>query len=938
LAVAALGETWFGDAGFDDFAQGDYRTTLEHLRTLPARATEADTWWNEAAVQGERIGRRFRSLAGKLDQLANEESGISKFDAFGTRLAEADRLARMVVRGDEPPEAKDVEPSSRYRQARVHEFLLWMAERAWRDHWYDEKPAAPPYYRTIVGRLFDDAEGLFPALREGDQKQRAKLLAEGRLAIDGPDQLVVTSEREASAAYRAIDEPGAQREAVPDGIPVVRPKVTDPLVLAKRSTADYRVLPRGSEAPTEVWLKSPTSDSAERREPAAFAELLAKRADRLTRLDAEGFFRGQIFKLSTTVDLDVVPDAIAIGPAPPDPARASVAVRASEEVIRTFGEGTGAIAMVLDCSGSMNDPARDSDGPTTKISAAKKALRAVLKESVIPQGTKLSIWTFSQLFPDIMIVDGKYAPGTTPEQIQRMEQANVEPERTISCLRSLASWDPGQLEKTSALFEGIKPYFETPLVEAMWRAADDLKNASGLKNLLVLTDGNDTQFFKSRALNPEGKISIPSFITDKFRGLGIRVTVVYFKASGLAEADAKKEAQEVLDAKANFERPLEGLVPPGRFVEARDLKELIESLRAGLEQRLVCHVIRADRRPAGSEPLLVTRPKGDLPFWWAAGLDPGFYTLRVVAGRSYEQGINLMEGDRLSVELVDNGSGGIAFRRAIYGDEDDFRAQAKPPVPDWRLAFSPSQKTRDKPAGWVLMAAIESNSTSGTMLEQVRPAWADFRVTVDGLSEPTSAIALRWRERMTYPAPIWQLDVSSWPADPTDTGRLAPPSLTAWWRGPGVLPHDAEFSLDRAATAFDVKVSDNRVVHVESYRLENDHYVEIKPGQPPEPKNCLVIRLAYPKDSPYFIDPASLAAIQTTGYEHRFYSQAQKYAGLFWRVNPDQLEDLRRSKLRLVSVNRLRQEAAKRKQMIQVKLERPRDDVKLPEPPDAIRN
>ena len=39
------------------------------------------------------------------------------------------------------------------------------------------------------------------------------------------------------------------------------------------------------------------------------------------------------------------------------------------------------------------------DGDGSKWSDAKKALKRVLKESV-PAGTKLSIWTFSQLPPE----------------------------------------------------------------------------------------------------------------------------------------------------------------------------------------------------------------------------------------------------------------------------------------------------------------------------------------------------------------------------------------------------------------------------------------------------------------------------------------------------------------------------------------------------------
>ena len=70
-------------------------------------------------------------------------------------------------------------------------------------------------------------------------------------------------------------------------------------------------------------------------------------------------------------------------------------------------------------------------------------------------------------------------------------------------------------------------------------------------------------------------------------------------------------------------------------------------------------------------------------------------------------------------------------------------------------------------------------------------------------------------------------------------------------------------------------LANGQSVTVEDFRTET-HYVEIRPGQPPEPSSCLVIRLAYPKDSPYFVDPGSLAAIVTTGYEHRYYRRARQ--------------------------------------------------------------
>ena len=112
----------------------------------------------------------------KVDALADEGRGIAdSFAAFESRLSAADSLARLVDRGEDPPAASAVEPSSRYRQALRHDLLLWMAERAWRDHWYSEDPAAPPYYQAIVARLFNDAQGLFPELSEADQKVRQPL-------------------------------------------------------------------------------------------------------------------------------------------------------------------------------------------------------------------------------------------------------------------------------------------------------------------------------------------------------------------------------------------------------------------------------------------------------------------------------------------------------------------------------------------------------------------------------------------------------------------------------------------------------------------------------------------------------------------------------------------------------------------------------------------
>src|SRR5262249_26128814 len=144
-------------------------------------------------------------------------------------------------------------------QARVRDFLVWTANRTWLDHWYDEKPLAKPYFQEIVSRLLGDADKLFPALREEHRQLRERLSAPGRLQLDGPERLVLTSEFEAPAGFR-VAESGAAK--VPAGIPVVRPH-PDPLLQLAEGATEFRVAPREPNATIGVRLTSPMLREAE---------------------------------------------------------------------------------------------------------------------------------------------------------------------------------------------------------------------------------------------------------------------------------------------------------------------------------------------------------------------------------------------------------------------------------------------------------------------------------------------------------------------------------------------------------------------------------------------------------------------------------------------------------------------------------------------------
>lgn len=89
---------------------------------------------------------------------------------------------------------------------------------------------------------------------------------------------------------------------------------------------------------------------------------------------------------------------------------------------------------------------------------------------------------------------------------------------------------------------------------------------------------------------------------------------------------------------------------------------------------------------------------------------------------------------------------------------------------------------------------------------------------------------------------------------------------------------------------------------IESLGVE-EHDVTVRLGEPLVRESCLVVRLAFPKNTPYLVDPERLAGLQIVGYEHRLYDRAGKYTGIFWPVNQPSFEKL--SSLSLIALDRV---------------------------------
>ena len=906
MALSALGAGWFDDEATKARGEGDFQATMERVRRVSEMAPgHAGAWRKEPDAAGGLIGHRWQKMAPIIDQLKSEEGGVSDLRAFEDRLTRADRLGRQIDGGAPPLEENAVEAAARLRQARVHDLLLTLAERARLDHWYGEDPDERPYYHVVGSRFVADASSVFRDSPPARATQ-GRLDEKGSLEISGRPRLVLTSERSAGLAYKVV-----ATGPVPEGLPVVRP-VPDRLLELQGDAGGFRAVERGDgNERAEFFVGSPLINSAEtdarRNRP------IIEPAE----LRVEGSFRGQPLTSRTEMQLHPVPDTVAIGPPPPRPQEASLAVRASQEIIDRFGEGTGSIAIVLDCSGSMLDSS--GDGRRTKFDDAKRALSQVL--DTLPRGTVMSLWTFSQLPEGV-------------NQVLPNDPIAGEPELTIHQLRKPVPWDPGQLGGLVKQLDELRPFLDTPLVQAMWTAANkDLTSARGLKTLLVLTDGNDNRLAKNHPRYNPNKLSVPEFVVAGFKSLNIRVNMIFFTPSS--------NPVEIRLARENFEGALKQLEPAGHFVLANNLGELIATLRRGMRQRLTCEILKPPNwTPVAEEPLEVTGP-GEADKWWTDGLEPGTYKLRVHADKPYEQEIDLRKGERMLVELVDGTGGGIAFRRALYGDQREF--DGKRAIQDsgsWRLAVLADQRRSEGQDEQLhLFATLERKpgEPGAERLRQVEPGRPWFRVDAEDVGHPEAEFAVRWRERIFFPGPAWQLDVPRWVEAPAG-GGLARPILRAWWRDaesrsirdheilmnppgdPGVLPRSLE-------------VEDGKSVTIESLVVE-DHRVEVQPDQPTQVQPCLVIRLEFPRDRPYIVDPGRLAGLEIVGYEHRLYSRARKYTGLFWPVTQAKLSKL--SNVGLISLGAHRDQAEKERRTAEVKLTPPREADQLPVPPPAI--
>jgi hypothetical protein len=898
-----LGRRWFDTLG----VRGENYDKVEHR--LGIFDVEAK-WWETAAVAGREIEHRLRGQADDIRRLSHVDPKATWPEQRGA-FQKADRIIRLM--DSDTPLPADLDPAATYRRTMLGELLLGQAERVWQDHWYDDNPAAEPYYRVVGRGFLAEAEGLTKSLGDSDKYAPgwAKVVAAARQKIQGPGELaiidttgrqlddkgnllpapssaaIVTSEVTEQREYRL--QPARADGVVPSGAPVVWVEAFQgltPLQPAERQ----RVLSRITAEPGRAELSAPIDFR--------FASPLVRdvgdrpASAQRSRLTLHGLFRGQPIVLETPVTIHPSPEII-VRQFPPPP-RASVAVRSQRTTHTRVASAQGAVAFVLDCSGSMRprDPNRPDD---SRWSLALKAFKAILER--LPNDTQISVWVFG----------AATGVGKTAEQAEQ----TITPVLPPTLWTTTNSKQRDDIINQLLVLQTLEPWNESPIARTLLAAKGDLAKANGYKAILAITDGGDNRFDKDAELKGRYK-TFAGFLKDEFAKSDVALHLVGFPPAIPEEVKAWEEFEMV-----------KSFTNPGKVYSITDVPKVIESFDALVAQRLHYFIDQTGRNVSVDDVPqdgLDVSASGSNYRWIGKGLMPGGHKLRVDAGGRITKNFLLHAGDLLLVDLVETRAG-LDFERYLFSNEFPWKRPQDNKRNDWRMTVLQNQLLPSRELE-MLVTLEKTVDRRENLLEQIRPreVWVEFDRPQSGVTPMQ-----RWNYLYGYPAPAWSIRAPAWAGEGVPPSR---PRVQVWWNPDEEARSAADLDLtplltERNRTVF---MPGEPAVVIEGVRLEK-HIVEVKPGVP-EPRMCVVVRLRHSPGRPIV---TRLYGVDAAGAEHRLYTAANKVTSLFWFA-PD-LDDksaaaLSVARLRLISVQAFKDDARGRGYWMEA------NDLLAPDPAD----
>jgi hypothetical protein len=919
MALAALGEHWLSEV--KDIQASIVRDYV--------RNADPDGWAHRIRTAGSQIGLAWQALPKRIVELVkNGQNAAANWKSSVGDSTEAERLCRQIDGGQAADliralDAEDLpNPVLEHERLALHQLLVALAQRTFDDHWFGEQQ--DPYYQRAGKNFLSDAATAVKRNKGGAggkperrylpefETMTSLLLKPVRLNLTGTPHRFVTSETHYELQYRLTPDAN-----LPAGYPVIAIELGGQLKLStedvlRRQAREAQSIIGDKDQAVEI----PLVYHLERTEPDDSSQRIYK-----TKFLVRGYYRGQILGADSQVDLYFQPDIVATQlPVGED---TGLAVRAAKEIENKFSKG--AIAIVLDCSGSMwypLDPESKKDRHNTaeyfkrRFNKAVDALEQVLNG--MDEGVIVSLWIFSNT------LDAK----------KFLEEGEVTKDKIggISRLRKPEEWKKDQIDTLMTRVRALIPYGDTPLVEAIAEAKnldskDYPKGFDGFKSIVVLTDGMDSEFKKQPKLWARHNTKdISQWLEKEFENSGFQINLVMFN-------DNPAEAVQRVQARANFKEVIEDkLTPPGRFFDTGDATDLLNFLKEVLHPQR-CKIYENGTKLVGArEGLRVSGLTDNSDLTWSPRLRP--YEHRIEVHKRLQKDVVLDQGDLLLLNVVPQGRIAV-FERALYGKEPGVAKETRSQG-DWLLAMLQDEREKKTDPAVQLVVTLENQSeryVRGDVLRQIRPSFVWFEVSGQlGDSRPI----FHWRNLEQYPAPAWLLEMKDWPLEAG--GRPVAPVLSAYWlenqspRSLDALIHKANDPIDPNAKEWKRKLeaSGYEVLNVS---FETD-YEGIKGPS-------MVVQLKYAKGKPVVaqLDGELLSKTRKDSIRprHLCYLDADQYTAIFPGVTSG-LAVEKNFSLNVISVNEFKKLAEEGKTaIVNWKLQSPNDQFTRPDPVPPLK-